>query len=110
MDYGLRIKDLLSDRDTKQKTLAKKLNISANILNNYITGRTSIPPEAMAAIASYFSVTTDYLLGLTDDPAPPFPVSAEERELVNRYRALTGAQRELVTQGMELMEKQNRRG
>lgn len=110
MDYGLRIKDLLSDRDTKQKTLAKKLNISANILNNYITGRTTIPPEAMAAVASYFSVSADYLLGLTDDPLPPFPMSAEERAMVSRFRALNGAQKELISQSMELMEKQNRRG
>lgn len=110
MDYGARIKDLLTDKDMKQKALAKILNISDDILSNYITGRTTIPPEAMAGVASYFHVTADYLLGLTGDPAPPFPVSAEERELVNRYRALTGAQRELVDQGMELMEKQNRRG
>ena len=110
MDYGARIKDLITDKDMKQKALAKILNITDDILSNYITGRTTTPPEVMAGVASYFSVTTDYLLGLTDDPAPPFPVSPEERILVSRYRALTGVQRELVDQGMELMEKQNRRG
>lgn len=109
MNYGERIKDLLTDKDTKQKALAKILNVTDDILSNYITGRTTIPPEAMAGVASYFSVTTDYLLGLTDDPLPPFPLSAEERAMVSRYRALTGAQKELVDRGMELMEKQNRR-
>ena len=109
MDYGARIKDLIHDHDMKQKAFAAELGLSANILSNYTTGRTTIPPEAIAAIASYFSVTADYLLGLTDDPAPPFPLSAEERALVARYRALTGAQKELIDQGMALMEKQNRR-
>lgn len=110
MNYGAKIKDLLSDRDQKQKALAKALNLTESTLSNYITQRTEVPLEVLTAIASYLSVTTDYLLGLTDDPAPAFPVSAEERALVNRYRALTAAQRELVEQGMELMEKQNRRG
>lgn len=109
MDYGARIKDLINDHDMKQKAFAAELGLSANILSNYITGRTTIPPEAMAGVAAYFSVTADYLLGLTDDPLPPFPLSAEERALVTRYRTLTGAQRELVEQSMELMEKQNRR-
>lgn len=110
MNYGAKIKDLLGDRDQKQKALAKALNLSESTLSNYITQRTELPLEVLAQVASHFSVTTDYLLGLTGDPAPPFPVSPEERILVSRYRALTGAQRELVDQGMELMEKQNRRG
>ena len=110
MNYGARVKDLLTDNDMKQKALAKVLKITDDILSNYITGRTSIPPEVLAQIASYFSVTADYLLGLTDDPKPPFPVSAEERGLINSFRSLTGAQKELIVQSMELMEKQNRRG
>lgn len=110
MNYGAKIKDLLGDRDKKQKALAKALNLHESTLSNYITQRTEPPLEVLAQVASYFSVTADYLLGLTDDPAPPFPVTAEERELLNRYRALTGAQRELVDRGVELMEKQNRRG
>lgn len=109
MNYGAKIKDLLGDRDQKQKALAKALNLTESTLSNYITQRTEVPLEVLAAIASYFPVSADYLLGLTDDPAPPFPLSAEERALVARYRALTGAQKELIDQGMALMEKQNRR-
>lgn len=110
MDYGARIKDLINDHDMKQKAFAAELGLSANILSNYITGRTTIPPEAMAGVASYFSVTADYLLGLTDDPLPPFPVTPEERAMINRFRSLTANQKELIVQTMELMEQQNRRG
>lgn len=110
MNYGERIKDLLTDKDMKQNALAKILNVTDDILSNYITGRTTIPPEAMAGVASYFSVTADYLLGLTDDPLPPFPVTPEERAMINRFRSLTANQKELIVQTMELMEQQNRRG
>lgn len=110
MNYGERIKDLLTDKDMKQKDLVKILNVTSDIISNYITGRTTIPPEAMAGVASYFSVTADYLLGLTDDPLPPFPMTAEERAMVDRFRSLTGDQKELIARTMELMEQQNRRG
>lgn len=110
MNYGAKIKDLLGDRDQKQKALAKALNLSESTLSNYITQRTELPLEVLAAIATYFSVTADYLLGLTDNPLPPFPMAAEERAMVDRFRSLTGDQKELIVRAMELMEQQNRRG
>lgn len=110
MNYGARIKDLLGDRDLKQKALAKALNLTESTLSNYITQRTDMPLEVLAQIAAYLSVTTDYLLGLTGDPLPPFPVSAGERAMLERFRALTGAQKELILQNIELMNRQNQRG
>ncbi len=109
VDYQSRIKTLIEDSDTRQKTLAAALNINQSTFSNYVTGRTATPPEIIAEIAQYFHVTTDYLLGLTDDPAPAYPVSAGERELLDRFRSLTRDQKELIAQNVELMRKQNQR-
>lgn len=109
MDYGARIKDLLGDQDLKQKALAKELNLSESTLSNYITQRSDIPPEVLAKIAERLSVTTDYLLGLTDDPKRPFPVSEKERALLEHFRSLSQEQKELVVQSIELMRRQNQR-
>lgn len=109
MDYQARIKALIEDTDTRQKLLAASLGLPQSTLSNYVTGRTSTPPEVLAKIAAYFHVTTDYLLGLTDDPAPPYPVSAGERRLLEGLRTLTPEQKEIIVQNVELMKRQNQR-
>lgn len=108
MDYQARIKAMIEDSDTRQKALAAALNINQSTFSNYVTGRTSTPPEVIAEIAQYFHVTTDYILGLTDDPAPPYPVSAGEREMLEVFRTLNREQKELILQSIALMNKQNR--
>ncbi len=108
MDYQARIKAMIEDSDTRQKALAAALNINQSTFSNYVTGRTSTPPEVIAEIAQYFHVTTDYILGLTDDPAPPYPVSAGEREMLEVFRTLNREQKELILQSISLMHKQNR--
>ncbi|MDR3253896.1 MAG: XRE family transcriptional regulator, partial [Endomicrobium sp.] len=35
----------------------------------------------LVKIASYFNVSTDYLLGLTDNPAPPKKLLTDEEKL-----------------------------
>lgn len=105
-----RMKEIQTDSDLKIKSLSAHLGMEGHNLGNYLNGKRTVPYDVLVKFAEYFHVTTDYLLGLTDEPLPPFPVSAEERDMVARFRALTGAQKELILQGMELMEKQNRRG
>jgi len=103
------MKAIQTDSDVNVRALSKRLDVSEHSLGNYLNGKRAVPYDVLVKFSKHFHVTVDYLLGLTDDPLPPFPVSAEERALVNRYRALTGAQKELVEQSMELMERQNRR-
>lgn len=105
-----RMKAIQTDSDAKIRTLAKRFDVSEHSLGHYLNGKREVPYDVLVKFSEYYHVTADYLLGLTDDPLPPFPLSAEERAMVSRYRALTGAQRELVDQGMALMEKQNQRG
>ncbi len=109
MDYRSKIKALIEDTDTRQKSLAAALGINQSTLSNYVTGRTSMPLDIIAKIAQYFSTTTDYLLGLADDPAPPYPVSTAERELLEQFRTLNKEQKELIAQNVDLMRRQNQR-
>ena len=78
-------------------------------MSNYLNGNRSIPYDVLVRFAQYFHVTTDYLLGLTDTPEPPFPVSAAERELLSLFRTLSKEQKELIAQNIDLMVKQNQR-
>ncbi|MBQ8249055.1 MAG: helix-turn-helix transcriptional regulator [Clostridia bacterium] len=64
----LRIRDLREDSDLKQKDIAAYLNINQNTYSQYETGVRWLPLEALVKLADYYGVSTDYLLGLTDNP------------------------------------------
>ena len=66
----MRIKDIREDNDTTQATVAEYLNIRQNIYSQYETGQRQLPIEALIKLAKFWGTSTDYMLGLTDDPSP----------------------------------------
>ena len=104
-----RIKDLIEDTDTKQKTLAAEFDITESTMSGYMTGKVRLPAWLVERCAQHFHVATDYLYGLTDDPQPPVSLSQEERALVAGFRTLSRDQKELVTQTVSLLREQNQR-
>lgn len=64
--FAKRLKDLMSI-DTTQQQLAKFLNVTRQAVSLYLNGAVLPPVEKLVEIANYFMVTTDYLLGLTDE-------------------------------------------
>ncbi len=65
----MRIRDLREDRDITQKEIAAYLHIKQNTYSQYENGQRQLPIECLIALAKFYSVSTDYLLGLTDDKA-----------------------------------------
>ena len=65
---GERIEDLLRERRISQDKLARAVYVSPATMNRYIRGTSDIPGTVLIAIARYFDVTTDYLLGAADIP------------------------------------------
>ena len=68
--HPLRIKDLREDHDLTQKQIADYLHIKQDTYCQYETGRRQIPIEMLIALAKYYKVSTDYILGLTDVKKP----------------------------------------
>ncbi len=66
----MRLKDLREDRDIKQIEIAKYLHVKQNTYSQYENGQRQIPIEALIKLAEYFQTSTDYILGLTNDPKP----------------------------------------
>ncbi len=64
------LRDLLDTSGTTKKDLAAHLNKSGQAISYYCDGTSSPDWETIVEIAKFFSVSTDYLLGLTGDPAP----------------------------------------
>ena len=63
-----RIRDLREDHDLKQKQLAEFLNCSQQVYSNYELGQRDIPTDILIKLSIFYKVSTDYILGLTDNP------------------------------------------
>ena len=66
-----RIGELRIDSDKTQKDVADYLHMHLQVYRRYEKGDREIPVWAVIKLAEYYKTTTDYILGLTDDPAPP---------------------------------------
>ena len=66
----MRLRDIREDKDITQATIAAYLNIKQNTYSQYESGKRQIPIDSLIALANYFDTSTDYILGLTDEPAP----------------------------------------
>ena len=65
-----RIRDLREDPDLTQREVATFLHISQQCYSKIETGQMDITGERLILLARYYNVSTDYLLGLTEDPSP----------------------------------------
>ena len=65
-----RIRDLREDRDLTQKHIAEYLRCSQRVYSNYEHGERDIPTHILIALAKFHKTSTDYLLGITENPNP----------------------------------------
>ena len=61
-----RLEDLRIDADKTQQEIADVLNCKREVYRRYEKGIHEIPVWAVIALAKYYGVSTDYLLGLSD--------------------------------------------
>lgn len=63
MDFRERLKELRKARGISQAALAERLGMSKSTIGMYETGDISPSLEVLNALADYFNVDIDYLLG-----------------------------------------------
>ncbi len=82
--FGTRLKDLRKERDLTQENIAGYLGMSRSTIQGY-EGENKEPSYGMLCrIADYFGVSTDYLLGRSDEHRKP-PVKCEPGSRVEVY-------------------------
>lgn len=62
----LRLHELRTEKGLSQAEMAKKLDVSQQTYSRYETHTTEIPLARLVWLAEYFDVTTDYLLGVSN--------------------------------------------
>ena len=94
--FTKRLKELRKARGLSQGALAKELGLSQQAVGKWETGRSTPDPATLAALASFFKVSVDYLLGCGAAPMPgsvlPY-LAAEECQIpvIGTVRAGFGA-------------------
>lgn len=66
MTFQERLKELRKEDGITQKTLAQAIGITCDCIGFWKHGRSEPSIEFIIALAKYFGVTTDYLLGVAD--------------------------------------------
>lgn len=110
MEFGRRLQLLLEEQNLKQKDLAAWLHTASSTISGYVSGTRQPSLETLIRIASYFEVTTDYLLGccaLCHRIADPLP--SREKLLLNLYRGMTKNQQDLLLELARFCHYRNQR-
>ncbi len=66
-ELGTRLRELRKERGNTQRKMAELLHITDVHYRRMEAGKVNIPTLTLCALADYFGVTTDYLLGRTDE-------------------------------------------
>ena len=62
----MRLKDLREDNDYTQRQIAEYLHVKQNTYSQYETGNRELPISVLIRLATFYGVSTDYILGLTE--------------------------------------------
>ena len=72
-----RLRDLREDHDRTQQEIAAYLNMHRSVYRRYESGERETPAWVIVKLAGYYCVSTDYLLGRTNDPTPYPPAKTK---------------------------------
>ena len=73
-----RIRALREDNDLTQERVGRAINVPQRTYAYYESGERMVPPQVLCALAEFYGVSVDYLLGLTDEPQP-YPRKSKSR-------------------------------
>lgn len=68
MLYCKRLKTLRVSKKHTQSEIAKLLNTTQQQYSMYEKGYRDLPSELLITLADFYNVSTDYILGRTDNP------------------------------------------
>ena len=71
--FTVRLKALREEKGIKQVEMAVFLGCSMRNYQRIEHGEVNVPATTLMTLADYFSVSTDYLLGRSEEGGPPLP-------------------------------------
>lgn len=99
MTVGERLTELRKEAGYSRVNFAEKIGIPHTTLRNYETNVREPGHRFLIQMAKEFNVTTDYLLGLSDNRIsanPKFKTTLPEQAHIQKYRKLDASGRDMV--------------
>ena len=78
--FSIRVSDLMKKRFISKMEMSRRLNIDYSTFWRKLNGERSVDIELLQKIAEVLGTSTAYLLGETDNPAPPIENEADENK------------------------------
>lgn len=97
--FGTILKELRTENDLSQSALASKINCSQKIIDYWEKNSSEPTAHFIVAIADFFGVSCDYLLGREDDfetISTHSDVISTENEMLSVYRSLSDEDKKTV--------------
>ena len=92
LTLGERLKDLRVERNLKLETLAEQTGLSKSALSKYESDDvTDLSIYAVTTLAEFYGVTTDYLLGVTENKKRPDNMKRNHKKLLFSLSKITCA-------------------
>lgn len=108
IDTGERIRALRKERGLNQDQLAELANLNRVTVAKYESGRVEPGAQALARIADALEVSTDALLGRSDEiPARRTPITIEAQIVSGGMDQLPAEQREMILNMLRVMYSKN---
>lgn len=85
---GNRLRQLREDKNYSRREVAENVGVTEMQITRYEGERNDATTDVVTRIAQFFGVSTDYLLGLTENPAPNLnkDLSPEEVAAIAAWR------------------------
>lgn len=98
--------------DCTQNQLAEILRVTQDSISLWENDKRMPDTQYIVAMAKFFDVTTDYLLGLTEEyenirfgkALNALQISSDEITLLKRYRTMSDKEKKLLKQYVELLK------
>ena len=89
MNFKLKLKELMEEKNVTQVELAKNISVSQIAVSKWLNGKNEATASSLIEMSKFFGVSTDYLLGLVDDfnnLQIKNEMTKDEKEILKFYR------------------------
>lgn len=103
-----RLRDLREDKDINQKKVSEILNLAEKTYQRYERGENDIPLEKAIILAKYYSVSLDYIAGLTNDKRglTKDSIPEEEAKILKKIKKLSDIEKAKIEERIDMMIEQ----
>lgn len=102
-NFSERLKNARELKEMSQGDLAKKSNLQPSAISHFETGKRKPSFDNLRSLADALNVTTDFLLGRTDNPAG----LAEPDQLHRDYQKMTKSDQEFARDMMKKLAERS---